>query len=145
MFGLVNVWGSFWWFKPARAVTRLFGLGDYHARAPWGQRLFSGLRAGKERAEGSSAFFRSTESWAYDWFANPRWNAHRPAEILRWLNELGLDHVGSVPSIVEKRPGATWFQALCRRVLGAGTFGMAFYWLISGESNMFYVTARKRS
>src|SRR5262249_60283038 len=48
IFGLVNVWGRFWWFKVARAATRLLGGGDYHARARWGRRLFEGWRGRQE-------------------------------------------------------------------------------------------------
>jgi 2-polyprenyl-3-methyl-5-hydroxy-6-metoxy-1,4-benzoquinol methylase len=143
MFALVNVWGSFWWFKPARAVTYALGGRDYHARARWGQRLFARLRGGQEGSEQNS-FFRSTQSWAYDWFGNPRWSAHSPGEIRRWLDELNLDYVASVPSLMVKRPPATWYQRLFRRVSGDGPMGMAWYWLLCGEPNMVYVTARKR-
>src|SRR5262249_49735693 len=44
VFGLVNVWGRFWWFKLARAITRVLGSSDYHARARWGRRLFGRSR-----------------------------------------------------------------------------------------------------
>jgi len=143
MFGLVNIWGSFWWFKPARAITRLLGR-DYHGRARWGQRLFASFRGGQEGEETTSGFHRSTQSWAYDWFANPRWNAHGPAEIRDWLDDLGLEHVASVPSLISKRPPTNWLAGLLKWLLGDGPRGMALYWLACGEPNMIYVTARKR-
>jgi 2-polyprenyl-3-methyl-5-hydroxy-6-metoxy-1,4-benzoquinol methylase len=143
MFSLVNVWGTFWWFKPARGVSQLLGGGDYHARARWGQRLFGRFRGTQEGSAEESGFYRSASSWAYDWFANPRWSAHRPAQVRRWLAQLGLEHVGSVPSLVEKPPVTTLSASLIRKSFGPGPRAMGLYWLASGAPNMFYVVARK--
>jgi SAM-dependent methyltransferase len=145
MFGLVNVWGRFWWFKPARGIARLLGGGDFHARARWGQRLFHRLRGGQESTASEGTFYRSTASWAYDWFANPQWSAHSPREVRRWLVELDLEHVGSVPSLVEKSAPSGLIASVLRSIVGAGPRAMAWYWLACGAPNMFYVVARRRA
>lgn len=145
MFSLVNVWGSFWWFKPARGIARVLGGGDFHARARWGQRLFHRLRGGQEGSGSDGGFHRSTASWAYDWFANPRWSAHSPGEVRRWLADMNLEHVGSVPSLVEKPASGGALASAVRAVSGAGPRAMALYWLASAAPNMFYVVARKRA
>jgi 2-polyprenyl-3-methyl-5-hydroxy-6-metoxy-1,4-benzoquinol methylase len=145
MFSLVNIWGSFWWFKPARGVARLLGGSDYHARARWGQRLFGRFRSTQEGSVDDSGFYRSASSWAYDWFANPRWSAHRPAQVRRWLQQLGLEHVGSVPPLVDKPQPTTVAASLIHRSFGSGPRAMGLYWLASGAPNMFYVVARKSS
>jgi len=139
--GLVNVWGRFWWFKLARAITRLLGGSDFHRRARWGQRLFAWTRGTQEHAAGTGGFFRSADSWAYDWFGNPRWNAHTPAEVGRWLDELRLTHVASLPSIVRTPRGGA--ARLVSVIAGDGPRLMALAWLVSGQPNMFYVCARK--
>jgi 2-polyprenyl-3-methyl-5-hydroxy-6-metoxy-1,4-benzoquinol methylase len=141
VFGLVNIWGSFWWFKLARAITRILGGSDFHRRALWGQRLFGWTRGTHEHVAASSWFFRSPESWAYDWFGNPRWNAHTPGEVRRWLDELGFEHVGSIPSIVRKPHGNA--ASLLSVIAGDGPDLMALAWLFTGQPNMFYVCARK--
>jgi SAM-dependent methyltransferase len=141
VFGLVNVWGQFWWFKPARGLTRLLGGRDFHARARWGRRLFGWTRGQHEQGD-ESAFSRSTSSWAYDWFGNPRWNAHSPAQVRAWLDRLGFDHVGSIPSIVEK--AAFGGGSLVRRMTGDGPRAMWLAWLLTGQPNMMYVCARRR-
>ena len=141
VFGLVNVWGTFWWFKPARAITRLLGGSDFHRRARWGQALFGRTRATQENEDGRGGFFRSPDSWAYDWFGNPRWNAHGPAEVRGWLDRLGFSHVASVPSLVTKPRGG--LSALLAAVAGEGPALMSWAWLLSAQPNMFYVCARK--
>jgi 2-polyprenyl-3-methyl-5-hydroxy-6-metoxy-1,4-benzoquinol methylase len=142
VFSLVNVWGRFWWFKLARAITHILGGSDFHRRARWGQRLFAWTRGTQEHARVTSPFFRSPDSWAYDWFGNPRWNAHTPAEVRRWLDELQLTHVGSIPSLTRKPRGgvaATVMAALA----GDGPRLMALTWLVTRQPNMFYISARK--
>ena len=140
VFGLMNVWGTFWWFKGARMITRLLGGSDFHRRARWGQALFGWTRSSQEHATGA-AFFRSPDSWAYDWFGNPRWNAHSPAEIRRWLRQLGFTHVGSNPPLERKPDGGA--AALMRMIAGDGPRLMSMAWLLSGQPNMVYVCARK--
>ena len=142
LFGLVNVWGRFWWFKPARLLTRVLGGHDFHARARWGQRLFGWTRGRHEHAGKDSAFSRSVASWAYDWFGNPRWNAHTPAEIVRWLDRLGFDHVASIPSVVRKPDGIA--GETLKALSGDGPQLMWLAWLLSGQPNMVYVCARRR-
>jgi SAM-dependent methyltransferase len=139
--GLVNVWGRFWWFKPARAIARILGGTDFHRRAQWGRRLFAWTRGTQEHAGGNARFGRSLDSWAYDWFANPRWNAHTPSEVRRWLDELGCTHAGSMPSIERKPRGG--LAAMVSGIAGNGPRLMALAWLVSGQPNMFYVCARK--
>ena len=141
VFGLVNVWGSFWWFKGARAIVRMLGGADFHRRAWWGQKLFAWTRGAQEHADATGGFFRSADSWAYDWFGNPRWNAHTPAEVRRWLDALEFTHVGSIPSIVRKPSGGA--AGVVSVMAGAGPRLMALAWLLSGQPNMFYVCARK--
>jgi hypothetical protein len=147
VFGLVNVWGTFWWFKPARAITRLLGGSDFHRRARWGQALFGWTRAAQEHEDGRGGFFRSPDSWAYDWFGNPRWNAHGPAEVRGWLDRLGFEHVASIPSLMTKPCAADGSRrglpALLAAVAGDGPALMSWAWLSSGQPNMFYVCARK--
>jgi 2-polyprenyl-3-methyl-5-hydroxy-6-metoxy-1,4-benzoquinol methylase len=141
--GLVNVWGGFWWFKPARGLCRLLAPRDFHRRAVWGTRLFAWTRGGHESGD-QDAYRRSRRSWAYDWFANPRWNAHRPATVLRWLAELGFEHRSSNPSLVVKAPATTMAARAIRAVTGAGPRGMALYWLTTRQPNMFYCSAVSR-
>jgi SAM-dependent methyltransferase len=138
--GLVNVWGNFWWFKPARAVCSLLGRGDFHKRAEWGTRLFIGSRAGHEGTD-DSHFRRSRQSWAYDWFANPRWNAHRPATVRRWLQQLGFEHLASTPPLLTKDAPTTLLARGVRAVTGSGPRGLALYWLATQKPNMFYFSA----
>jgi SAM-dependent methyltransferase len=142
--GLVNVWGSFWWFKPARGIVRLFGGRDFHRRAAWGRRLFRWARSAQEATGArSDVFYRAEQSWAYDWFANPRWNAHRPATIMRWISELGFQHISSVPPLAQKDNPATWLGRVTRRLTGPGAAGMALYWLVTKRPNMFYFAAKR--
>jgi 2-polyprenyl-3-methyl-5-hydroxy-6-metoxy-1,4-benzoquinol methylase len=147
VFGLVNVWGTFWWFKPARAITRLLGGSNFHRRARWGQALFGWTRAAQENEGGRGGFYRSPDSWAYDWFGNPRWNAHGPAEVRRWLDRLGCTYVASTPSFVTKPCQADGSRrgllALLAAIAGDGPALMSWAWLLSGQPNMFYVCARK--
>ena len=140
--GLVNVWGRFWWFKPARGLVRLLARGDFHRRAAWGRRLFKWTRHGQEATE-SDAFYRAEQSWAYDWFANPRWNADRPATVSKWIRELGFELVGSVPPLETKDEPTTLPGRIVRAVTGPKSFGMATYWLSTGRANMFYFAAAK--
>jgi len=141
--GLVNVWGKFWWFGPARGIVRLLGGSDFHRRARWGRRLFAWTRGGHEGTRDAKAWFRSVESWSYDWFANPRWNRHSPAEIYGWLHRLGLEHVGSQPPMQEKAPPRNLAARVIRRISGNGRALMSLYWLVNREPNMVYLCARK--
>ena len=142
--GLVNVWGAFWWFSLARTIVSLLGRSDFHRRAYWGRTLFGWTRKRHEGTSGSSAYYRAIESWSYDWFANPRWNRHSPSEILGWLPALGLEHLKSVPSIVEKAPSRNFVAQGIRLLTGKGHAMMGWYWLSNSEPNMLYVCARKR-
>jgi SAM-dependent methyltransferase len=139
---LINVWGSFWWFKPARGVCRVLALGNFHRRASWGRRLFGWTRHPHEGGD-KETFHRSQQSWAYDWFANPRWNTHRPAVVRRWLARLGLEPIASVPPLTVKDEPSTWLGRQIRAVTGPGPAGMALYWLATKRMNMFYFAARR--
>lgn len=139
---LVNVWGTFWWFKPARGVCRVLARGDFHRRARWGRRLFGWTRPAQEGGD-QDVFHRSEQSWAYDWFANPRWNTHRPATAIGWLSRLGFDHIGSNPPLAVKDAPQTWLGRAVRGATGPGAAGMALYWLATKRSNMFYFSARR--
>jgi SAM-dependent methyltransferase len=142
--GLVNVWGTFWWFKPARGIVRLLGGGSVHRRAAWGRRLFRWTRKGQEATGAESdVFFRAEQSWEYDWFANPRWNAHRPGTVRRWLEELGFEHVGSVPPLARKDHPTTRLGRIVRSMTGRGAAGMSLYWLVTRRPNMFYCAATR--
>jgi SAM-dependent methyltransferase len=143
--GLVNVWGSFWWFGVARTLVGLLGAGNFHRRARWGRRLFGWTRKRHEWTQEGDAFYRGVESWSYDWFANPRWNRHSPREIAGWLEMLGLEELTSVPPLREKKDPRTWPAKLVRAISGSGTTGIGWYWLLNREPNMLYVCARKRS
>jgi SAM-dependent methyltransferase len=144
--GLINVWGRFWWFKGARGIVNLLGCGDPHRRAQWGRRLFGWTRRKQESTgDDREAFFRTQQSWAYDWFAIPRWNAHRPAVVRRWLEQYGLDHMGSNPPCLVKAPARNLIAVAVRSITGAGPAGVALYWLASGQPNMFYIAASKRA
>lgn len=139
--GLVNVWGGFWWFKLARAITHILGGSDFHRRARWGRRLFGWTRRTQEHSRGTGEFFRSSDSWAYDWFGNPRWNAHTPAEVRRWLDELRFTHVESIPSLTKKPRGGA--ASVVSALAGDGPRLMALAWLVTSQPNMLYVCARK--
>jgi SAM-dependent methyltransferase len=142
--GLVNVWGSFWWFSVARALTSLLGGRDFHRRARWGRLLFQWTRQGHEGTEDrSGGYFRSIDSWAYDWFGNPRWNRHSPSVIARRLADLSLQHMNSVPPLVGKGPSRTLGARILRALTGPRQAGMNLYWLFNAEPNMLYVCARK--
>jgi SAM-dependent methyltransferase len=144
VFSVVNVWGTFWWFRYARWLTSVLGGGDYLRRAQWGKRLFRWIRRRQEGTSEDSSYFRSEDSWAYDWFANPRWNLHSPEELLQWLGQLGLEHLGSTPSITSKEKPRTPTARCVRKVLGTGTRGMKWYWLVNREPNMAYISAIKK-
>jgi len=127
LFSLVNVWGRFWWFGAARLIARLLGRGDLHKRARYGELLFGWTRRGQEGTAGESPFYRARSSWAYDWFANPRWALLSPAQVSRWLSSLGLAHLAAI-----------W-----RALSGQGPRGMALYWLLTRQPNMMYIATRK--
>jgi SAM-dependent methyltransferase len=145
VFSLINVFGTLWWFPIARFSTRVLGVGNYHRKARWGRRLFSWTRKGQEGTKESARVFRSEDSWAYDWFANPRWNLHSPSEVRSWLEPLGLKHVKSIPSIVQKDDPQTPLARSVLKTFGGGTRMLATYWTVNGEPNMMYVHARKKS
>jgi SAM-dependent methyltransferase len=139
---LVNVWGSFWWFKLARGACNVLARGDFHRRASWGRRLFGWTRPAQEGGD-QEVFHRSEQSWAYDWFANPRWNTHRPATVMRWLSRLGFEYMESNPPLVVKDTPHTALGRAVRGVTGPGAAGMAAYWLATKRPNMFYFSARR--
>jgi 2-polyprenyl-3-methyl-5-hydroxy-6-metoxy-1,4-benzoquinol methylase len=143
VFSLLNVLGRLWWFPYARGVTRILGGNDFHKRAAWGRRLFSWTRGGQEHSDEDGAFFRSQQSWSYDWFGAPQWNAHSPAVIRRWLSELGFEHQASNPSIVGKGAPRTALARAAYR-LGDGPRALGLYWLLNWEQNMVYISAVKR-
>lgn len=144
IFSLVNVWGRFWWFGAARKICDLLGGSNFHRRARWGKRLFARLRPAQEATAGTTTYFRSETSWAYDWFANPRWNIHSPGEIRGWLKELGLEHKVSVPSLVSKDEPRNPVARVFRALTGAGPSSIRIYWLLNGMPNMVYVVAVKK-
>jgi SAM-dependent methyltransferase len=141
VFSLTNVWGRFWWFGAARTVTRVLGGADFHRRARWGRRLFLWTRGSQEGTAKNARFYRSDESWAYDWFGPPAYHLHSPRDIRRWLAALGLTHQASVPSIDRKDPPVTAVARVVRAVTGEGTAGMGVYWLANRAPNMVYVSA----
>ena len=143
VFGLLNVWGSFWWFPFIRLITRILGGKNFHKRSMWGKRLFSWVRVSHEGTAETAGVYRSEDSWAYDWFGNPRWNIHSPKEVLWWLDELGLEHIGSVPSIIFKQKPKKLLAALVGKLSGNSSRMLKWYWLLNGEPSMFYVSARK--
>jgi 2-polyprenyl-3-methyl-5-hydroxy-6-metoxy-1,4-benzoquinol methylase len=100
LISIINVWGSLWWFEYARLMTKIIGgEADFHSRAQVGIRLFSHLRDTQEGTEETSSYSRSVNSWAYDWFAAPNWNLHRPQEVLRWMADNGLEFIAASPSV----------------------------------------------
>jgi 2-polyprenyl-3-methyl-5-hydroxy-6-metoxy-1,4-benzoquinol methylase len=100
---LVNVWGALWWFEYARLFTRLIAGPDFHGRAAVGERLFRCLRPGQEGTSETSDYARSVDSWAYDWFATPNWNQHRPQEFRKWMTRLNLGYRCSDPELDWRR------------------------------------------
>lgn len=144
VFSMTNVWGAFWWFRFARLATDLLGGDDFHKRAKWGRRLFLWTRESQEGTAETSPFFRSEQSWAYDWFGPPRYHLHSPSQLRTWLESLHLEHFGSSPPLLSKpRPTSALARTL-RRLAGEGTRAMDWYWLANGEPNMAYVAAAKR-
>ena len=141
VFSLTNVWGRFWWFGAARRLTRLLGGSDFHRRARWGHRLFLWTRKSQEGTASNAPFFRSAESWAYDWFGPPEYHLHAPREIRHWLAALGLRHLESVPSLHRKEPPATAVARWLRALAGDGASATALYWLANRAPNMVYVSA----
>src|SRR5262249_15476783 len=144
VFSITNVWGTFWWFRFARVVTGLLGGKDFHGRARWGRRLFLQTRESQEGTAETSPFYRSEESWAYDWFGPPRYYLHSPNDIYRWLEQLNLEHLGSSPALMSKGTPANRAAERLRRIAGSGRTAMRWYWLLNGEPNMAYVACRKR-
>jgi SAM-dependent methyltransferase len=144
VFSLTNIWGRFWWFGLARLATRILGGRDFHRRARWGRRLFRWTRATYEATEGTGTWYRSDQSWAYDWFGPPAYHLHSPAQVLRWLDALGLRHKTSVPSITHKTAPRTWQARVFRAMSGRGHRMMSFYWLLNGEPSMVYVSASRK-
>lgn len=141
---LINIWGSFWWFPIARFVTRVLGGSNFHKRAEWGRRLFRWTRAKQEGTKETLAFYRSEDSWAYDWFANPRWNIHSPSEVRGWLANLELVHVASIPSIVQMENPRNWLARLMVKSFRGRNRMMRIYWLVNGAPNTMYIHAVKR-
>lgn len=139
---LINVWGTLWWFEYARILTKFLAGADYRARAEWGTALFSVLRGGHEKTESSGGAHRSTPSWAYDWFAAPHWNMHKPAEVLSWFSDFNLEYVKSHPGLkqedfIDKRN--------VTGVFGSERWSKAshLYWLANREYSGFYFTGRR--
>jgi SAM-dependent methyltransferase len=143
VFSIANTWGTFWWFRFARFLTKLLGGSNFHRRAKWGRRLFLWTRRSQEGAEDTCQFYRSERSWAYDWFGPPAYHLHSPRDLARWLQALGLQHIGSLPSIYSKDSPRTWAARLFRKLSGNGPFLMSIYWLLNCEPNMAYVAAVK--
>jgi SAM-dependent methyltransferase len=143
VFSMTNVWGSFWWFRPARMVTRLLGGSDFHARARWGRRLFLRTRRTQEGTAATAGFFRSDDSWAYDWFGPPVYHLHSPGEIRRFLEALRLRHLASIPSLYRKDPASTLAARAVRALTGEGHAAMGTYWLANRVPNMVYVSAMR--
>jgi SAM-dependent methyltransferase len=141
LFSLTNVWGRFWWFGAARTFTRALGGSDFHKRAAWGRRLFHWTRRSQEGTTRDAAFYRSDESWAYDWFGPPAYHLHSPAEIRGWMAEQGLEHLASVPSLQRKDPPVTVAARILRYLTGEGPRAMGLYWLANRAPNMVYVSA----
>jgi SAM-dependent methyltransferase len=141
VFSLTNVWGRFWWFGAARMLTRLLGGSDFHRRARWGRRLFHWTRKSQEGTSSNAPFFRSAESWAYDWFGPPAYHLHAPREIRHWLAALDLRHLASAPSVYGKDPPATAVARCLRALTGDGLSATALYWLANRAPNMVYVSA----
>ena len=141
VFSLTNVWGRFWWFGAARMITRLLGGSDFHSRARWGRRLFLWTRGSQEGTAKNAPFYRSDQSWAYDWFGPPAYHLHSPVDIRGWLRTLGLQHQMSVPSLYHKDPPLNATARVVRGLTGEGTAGMGWYWLANRAPNMVYVSA----
>jgi hypothetical protein len=141
IFSITNVWGTFWWFRFARLLTGLLGGADFHSRANWGRRLFLHTRQSQEGTQETSPFYRSEESWAYDWFGPPRYYLHSPHEIRSWLRALQLSHHGSSPSLLMKAAPSSAAARAVRALTGSGDAAMGWYWLANGASNMAYVAA----
>ena len=145
LFSMTNVWGSFWWFRFARLATDVLGGRDFQKRAAWGRRLFLRTRESQEGTSETSPFYRSESSWAYDWFGPPRYYLHSPSELRRWLTRLGLEHLGSSPSLLVKDPPATRLARMVRAIAGSGAAAMDWYWLVNRAPNMAYVAATRTS
>jgi 2-polyprenyl-3-methyl-5-hydroxy-6-metoxy-1,4-benzoquinol methylase len=143
VFSLINVYGKFWWFPFARFIVFILGGRDFHKRAKWGKRLFKRFRKTHEGTKESSKWFRSEDSWAYDWFANPRWNLHSPQEVLSWLPTLGLKHIKSIPSIVSKEEPKNKIAKIIKAVFGEGSKMISLYWFVNKEPNTMYIAAKK--
>jgi 2-polyprenyl-3-methyl-5-hydroxy-6-metoxy-1,4-benzoquinol methylase len=144
VFSMTNVWGVFWWFRFARLATGLLGGHDFHKRAAWGRRLFLWTRESQEGTEETSAFYRSEQSWAYDWFGPPRYHLHSPSQLRLWITQLDLEHLGSSPALMSKAPPATTLARWLRRLTGTGPAAIDWYWLANRAPNMAYVAARKK-
>jgi SAM-dependent methyltransferase len=145
VFSLTNVWGDFWWFRFARRVTGILGGRDFHKRASWGRRLFLSSRGAQEGTNEGAGFFRSEQSWAYDWFGPPAYHLHSPREIQRWLGRLGLQHLGSIPGVQQKDPPATFPARVVAALAGNGRAAMPWYWLVNHGPNMAYVAAIRKA
>jgi SAM-dependent methyltransferase len=143
IFSVANVWGSFWWFRLARLLTGVLGGRDFHKRASWGSRLFRWTRSSQEGTEDNSQFYRSEQSWKYDWFGPPVYYLHSPGELRRWIISLGMKHVGSTPSLVSKDSPQNRAARAFRRIFGNGPFLIQSYWLLNRAPNMAYVAAVK--
>jgi hypothetical protein len=46
--------------------------------------------------------YGSEQSWKYDWFGPPVYHLHSPGELRHWVPALGLQHLGSTPSLLSK-------------------------------------------
>jgi len=143
IFSLTNVWGHFWWFRFARIITRMLGGNDFHRRAWWGRRLFLWTRQQQEGTDSKAGFFRSEDSWAYDWFGPPAYHLHSPAEVRRWLASRGLTHLGSVPGLEEKDAATGATARALQSLTGRGATAMSWYWLANRAPNMVYIAARR--
>jgi SAM-dependent methyltransferase len=145
IFSITNVWGSFWWFRIARLVTGLLGGNDFHERVRWGRRLFLWTRRSQEGTAETLPFYRSEDSWAYDWFGPPRYHLHSPNDLRRWLDAMDLSHHGSSPSLLQKDEPVNRSARIFRAVTGSGATGIGWYWWLNGAPNMAYVAARTKA
>jgi SAM-dependent methyltransferase len=141
IFSITNVWGTFWWFRIARLLTGWLGGDDFHRRADWGRRLFLWSRQSQEGTKATSPFYRSEQSWAYDWFGPPRYYLHSPREIVSWLRDLRFDHHGSSPPLLTKTNPSSAAARVVRTLTGPGATAIGWYWLFNGAPNMAYVAA----
>ena len=143
VFSLTNVWGRFWWFGFARRIVTRRSAATTSTAARVGTPVVPlDPRFAGGHGEGPRAgFYRSDESWAYDWFGPPAYHLHSPGGDSAMARRARARASASVPGLLRKDPPVDRVATLIRALTGDGPRGMGWFWLANRAPNMVHVSA----